>query len=360
MKRIALIFLLCSLSIAVFAQSREIFENRLGQLEKDLSQMLPDSEPGASVIITHDNKVIFDKYYGLANLESGQKLNSGHVLGIASMSKQFTGMAVLFLVQEGKLKLDDDINQYFPELPLSGRKISVKQLLSHTSGLPELTQNDEFMNSIDQAHTVDQVIDLAFKGEFRGEPGEKYIYCNTGYTIIVALIEKLSKMDYAAFLKKKIFQPLKMKDTYACDFRNDAVNAVQRYLSDSAGFRKARIMHFSNLIGGGGVISNSRDMAKWEMALLSGKKLPQNYQKIWEPILLNSGKSTDYGLGLGISDFDGRKFYYHPGMGDGMNSIDLIFPDYDLTITVIRNVSKPKHSSNNISLLAAKYLLQND
>ncbi|MDQ7797897.1 MAG: serine hydrolase domain-containing protein [Candidatus Edwardsbacteria bacterium] len=322
--------------------------------------MLPDSEPGASVIITHGNRIIFDKYYGLADLESGQKLNSGHVLGIASMSKQFTGMAVLFLVQEGKLKLDDDITKYFPELPLAGRKITIQQLLSHTSGLPELTQNDEFMNSIDKAHTVDQIIDLAFKGEFRGEPGEKYIYCNTGYTIIVALIEKLSKMDYAAFLKEKIFKPLKMNDTYACDFKNDAVNAVQRYLPDSAGFRKARVMHFSNLIGGGGVISNSRDMAKWEMALLSGKKLPQNYQKLWEPILLNSGKSTDYGLGLGVSDLDGKKFYYHPGMGDGMNSIDLIFPDYDLTITVIRNISKPKHSSNDISLLAAKYLLTNE
>lgn len=360
MNKMVLAFLFCSLLSPAFAQPTEIFPNRLGQLEKELSQMLPENEPGASVIITQGKEIIFEKYYGLANLESGQRLNSGHVLGIASMSKQFTGMAVLFLVQEGKLNLDDDITRYFPELPLAGRKIKVKQLLSHTSGLPELTKNDEFMNDIHQAHTIQQIIDMAFKGEFRGEPGEKYIYCNTGYTITAALIEKLGNMGYAAFLKKHIFKPLKMDDTYACDYTNDAVNAAQRYLPDSAGYRKARVMHFSNLIGGGSVISNSKDMSKWCRALISGKKLPKNYRTIWDPVILNSGASTDYGLGMGLGDLDGKKFYYHPGMGDGMNSVNLIFPDYDLTITVIRNISKPKHSSNDIALLAAKYLLNKD
>jgi CubicO group peptidase (beta-lactamase class C family) len=278
-------------------------------------------------------------------------------MGIASMSKQFLGMAILILEQDGKLKLDENIGMYFPDLPIADRKISIKQLLSHTSGLPELTQNEEFMSKIDQPHTVNQIIELAFKSEFRSEVGEKFMYCNTGYTIAVALIEKLSGMKYADFLKRNIFEPLNMKNTCSCDYQQDATLAVQRYEPDSLSFKKAIDMHFSNLIGGGAIISNVQDMAKWCMALLSGKNLPENYQKLWEPVLLNSGESTEYGLGLGISDYEGIKFYYHPGMGSGMNSIDLIFPDQNISISVIRNISTPKVPSKDIALLAAKYLL---
>ncbi|MDA3904789.1 MAG: serine hydrolase [Bacteroidales bacterium] len=355
MKEIAFIFLFYSSIISLFAQSETINKKGLTEFHSDLVAMITDNEPGAEVIITHSNEIIFEEYYGLANVNTGEKLNAEHVMGIASMSKQFTGMAILFLVDEEKLRLKDDISDYFPDLPLQGRKINIKQLLSHISGLPELTQNNEFMDAINHPHTIEQIIEMAFKGEFRSETGEKFLYCNTGYTIATALIEKLSGMKYAEFLKERIFDPLKMENTYACDFENDAISAVQRHTTDSISYQKAIEMHFSNLIGGGGIISNASDMAKWGMALLSGEKLPKNYQKLWEPILLNSGESIEYGLGMGISDFEGKRFYYHPGMGSGMNSINLIFPNYDLTITVIRNISKPKHSSLEIALLAAKY-----
>lgn len=357
MKKIVSILACYFLLNSILAQSNDKYQKEVLQFEKALSQKLADEEPGTSVVITQGHEIISEKYYGLANIDLGEKLNSEHVLGIASMSKQFTGMAILFLAQDGKLSLDDDITKYFPDLPIADKKISIRQLLSHTSGLPELTQNEAFMQSIDKAHTVGQIIDLAFEGEFRGEPGEKFLYCNTGYTISVALIENLSEMKYAAFLKEKIFIPLKMSNTYACDFEHDANNAVQRYTPDSTGYTKAINMHFSNLIGGGSLISNSQDMAKWGMALISGENLPKNYQLLWNPILLNSGESTEYGLGMGVEKFNGIIFYYHPGMGSGMNSINLIYPDFDLTINVIRNVSSPKFSSKDIALMASEYLL---
>ncbi len=294
----------------------------------------------------------------MADLSASEKLNHNHMMAIASMSKQFLGMAVIILEKQGKLNTDDEILKYFPDLPIRGRKITIKQLLSHTSGLPELTKIDEFMNSISLAHTVDQIIEMGLKGNFRSEPGEKFIYCNTGYTIAAALIEKISGMSFSSFLKQNIFDPLGMKKTYSCDFENDANNAVQRYVPDSSGFKNAREMHFSNLIGGGGIVSNARDLSEWGMALLSGNKLPETYPKLWKPVLLNSGESTEYGFGMGKNEYEGISYYYHPGMGDGMNSINMVFPDQKISITVIRNVSSPKVSSKEIALLAARYLFK--
>jgi len=353
-----LLLLIMTLSFGVQSQNTESYQQKALKFEEALLQKIDQDGAGLSVIITHKDQVIFENYYGYANIEKKEKLNANHVLGIASMSKQFLGMATLFLVDEGNIDLDKDIKEYLPNLAIGDRKIKIRQLLSHTSGLPELTQNDEFMNNIATKHSVKEIIDIGLKGPYRSEVGERYIYCNTGYTIATALIEQVSGMDFASYLKKKIFVPLQMSHAYSCDYNQDADNAVQRYSPDSVGYKKAQVMHFSNLIGGGAIVTNVQDMSKWCMALLSGKNLPPNYQKIWEPNMLNSGESFSYGLGMGSSTFQNRTFYYHPGMGDGMNSVDLIFPEEEISITVIRNVFPPKLSSNDVAFLAAEYLFK--
>jgi len=316
MKNLVLVLLLNLLGASFISDAQNlILLNGTDSLRENLSGKLKQDQPGAAIIITWKDSIIFEDYYGLANLETGEKLNRKHRMGIASMSKQFEGMAVLMLVAEGKLSFDDDIREYFPDLPLGDRKITIRQLLSHTSGLPELTQNETFMNTLDQKRSVDEIIDLAFTGDFRHDPGEKYQYCNTGYTIVVALIEQLSGMTYGEYLSRKIFLPLGMKNTYSCSTTHDAIDAVPRYEIDSIGYKKALRMDFSNLIGGGGIVSNAQDIAKWNLALLNGTSLPGNYMELWNPVFLNDGKSTDYGLGIAISDLHGIPFYYHPGMG---------------------------------------------
>ena len=344
------------LSNFMYAQTGDSLQKKLARFDAELTGKISPKEPGLSIIITRGNQVVFEKYYGYANLEQNIKLNAEHVLGIASMSKQFTGMAAVILVEEGKLSLEDDIKKYMPNLPIGDRKITISQLLSHTSGLPEITKNEEFMNHIAQRHSVQEIIDMAFKGDFTAEPGVKYQYCNTGYIIMAALIEKLSGQSYAAFLRNRIFLPLEMNDTYACDYYRNADNAVPRYFADSTGYAGATTMHFSNLIGGGNIITNAGDMAKWGMALISGDKLPRNYKKIWQSNRLNSGEETGYGLGLAGNEYNGKPYFYHPGMGDGMNSVNFIFPEDGITVTVIRNQSKPKLTSVETAQLATDYL----
>jgi CubicO group peptidase (beta-lactamase class C family) len=340
----------------IYAQT---LDEKLLEIDIQLNEKAKIDSAGLAVIITLHDTVIYERYFGYSNFENKTKLKSDDVLGIASMSKQFLGMATLILVNEDKLDLKANIDQYMPEIEIAIRNIKIEQLLSHTSGIPELTQNEEFMTNISKPHTVSEIIEIGLTGDYRSQPGEKFIYCNTGYTIMAALIEKLSGKSYSEFLQENIFDPLEMSNTYSCDFDKDADNIVQRYYYDSTGYHDATVMHFSNLIGGGGIVSNVQDMAKWNMALLSGEKLPDNYEQLWESILLKSGESTGYGLGIGNNEHNGHRFYYHPGMGDGMNSVNLIFPDDDITITVIRNVHPPMVTSVEIALLIADNLLEN-
>ncbi|MFN2233943.1 MAG: serine hydrolase domain-containing protein [Anaerolineales bacterium] len=332
-------------------------EANVGAITAQLQTMFAQDEPGVSILVSLDGEAILEFYAGLANLESGEALNAAHQLGVASLSKQFTGMAVLCLCAEGKLDLAEEASAYFPDLPLDGRVITLRQCLSHTSGLPELTQNERFMADIHQPHTVAQIIDYAFSGEFRSEPGERFIYNNTGYILAVALIEKMGGMRFSQFMEERIFVPLEMGHSYTCDFWRDADRAVQRYEPSQDGYKKAIEMHFSNLIGGGSVVSNVTDLAKWGNALLTGDHLPPNYREMWRSNQLSNGEPTYYGLGMGIDSLEGERYYYHPGMGNGMNSIHVIYPDHHLNINVIRNVSTPKHTSKEISEMIARGLL---
>jgi D-alanyl-D-alanine carboxypeptidase len=332
--------------------------NNLKVLNKELETLLPADAPAASILVTQNGKTLFERYSGLAVLDTKEKLGASHVIGIASMSKPFTALAILKLCEQGELNLDDPICRHMPDLPLGSRTITIRQLLSHTSGLPELTQTPAFMSHISEPHTVGQIIDLAFESEFRSKPGEKFIYCNTGYTIAAALIEKLSGMSYAAYVKKELLVPLGMKNSYICDYKTDATTAIPRYEVKNNSCVAAQKMHFSNLIGGGSIISNVRDMARLANALITGTGLPGNYRAAMQPIMLNSGKPVPYGLGLGITDLNGNKMIYHPGQGDGMDAMMLVFPDQKLTITVIRNISGEKDSSSkNIALRTAELLL---
>jgi D-alanyl-D-alanine carboxypeptidase len=329
----------------------------INKMQYSLDSLLSKEKMATEIRVSMNGEKVFERYSGYIFPTSTIKPDSTTLFGIASMSKEYTAMAVLMLADEGKLSLDDNINTYFDFPELRERKITIRQLLSHTSGLPELTRNENFMNTLDSAHTIDQVAGYIFTGEFRSQPGEKFIYNNSGFTLLAALIEKLSGVSYRDFLTTHILLPLHMNHTYVCDFYNDANTAAPRFEANDSGYVAARVMHFSNLIGGGSIVTNTRDIARWDYALLTGNGLPANYKEMFKPVSLQNGEEISYGLGMGITEFEGKKLYYHPGMGDGMSSINLIFPDYKLDITVIRNVSGTPFSSVDLGLLVAHYFL---
>ncbi len=332
-----LLFLSITFAIQLSGQNQINFDSKKEIINDTLLTLVKVTDPGLAVIITQKMEIVFENYYGLANIEENIILNSQNLMGIASMSKQFTGMAILFLVEDEKLYLNDDISKHLPELGIE-ENITVLQLLSHISGLPEITKNDEFMSNIGTAHSIEEILKIALEQDNRHKVGEKYMYCNTGYIIAALLIERLSGMSYSEYLSTKLFTPIEMLNTYACDINSDTIKITERYQPDSSGIVKAQDIHFSNLIGGGSIISNVNDMSKWGIALITGNNLPSNYKELWTSSVLNNGQETGYGLGMGNNNFNGIPYYYHPGMGSGMNSTILIFPNEEISITIIRNV----------------------
>jgi len=329
------------------------------QINDSLLNLLKNEDAGTAVIITKNNEIIYEKYFGYANIEESQILNQSTKMGIASMSKQFTGMAILSLIEEGYIKnIDYAIEDYLPKYIPNGENISIRQLLSHVSGLPEITQNDNFMSTINQEKSIDQILDLILIENMRHNPGEKYQYCNTAYIILAKLIEKTSGISYEEYLKRHIFEPLRMTNTYCGNTNHE--NIAMRYIADSSNYILAEEICFSNLIGGGNIISNVCDMAKWNNALLTGNNLPTNYKDLFISTKLNSGESTGYGLGIGHNTYNDIEYYYHPGMGAGMNSINMIFPTENISICVIRNIFPSRQTTNEIAFKICEIIFSNN
>ncbi|MBK9012785.1 MAG: beta-lactamase family protein [Saprospiraceae bacterium] len=208
LKTLCLLLLFALRNAFVQAQTLE------AQIDKIMSEAYKPDQPGAVVRVQKDGKVLFERAYGMANMELDVKMQPNHILRLGSITKQFTAVAVLMLVQDGKVSLDDDLTKYLPDYPTGGRKISVAQLLNHTSGIKSYTGMDDFPKIWRTDMTVTELVDH-FKNEpFDFEPGENWEYNNSAYILAGAVIEKASGMSYAEFLQKNIFEPLGMTDSY--------------------------------------------------------------------------------------------------------------------------------------------------
>ncbi len=186
----------------------------LGQtLDAMLTKLYPKDAPGAAVIAVRDGKTVLRKGYGMADLELGVPIQPDMVFRIGSMTKQFTAVAILMLVEEGKLAVSDPITKFLPDYPTGGKTITVEHLLTHTSGIKSYTDMPDFLANIRKDYKVQELIDH-FKGEpMDFAPGERYQYDNSGYFLLGAIIEKASGMSYEAFLKQRIFDVVGMTQT---------------------------------------------------------------------------------------------------------------------------------------------------
>lgn len=326
-------FLLLSV-VCVQAQTLE------SQIDAIMNEAYKPDEPGAVVLVQKDGKVLFEKAYGMANLELGVKLQPNHVLRLGSITKQFTAVAMLMLVQEGKVNLDDDITKYLPDYPTVGRKISVVQLLNHTSGIKSYTDMESFPKIWRQDMTVNELVDH-FKGQpFDFEPGEKWHYNNSAYILAGAIIEKASGMTYAEFLKKKVFEPLGMADTYYDETDRIIPRRVPGYGKAEKGYSNAPFLSMTLPYAAGSLMSTVADMGKWDEALYTDKLVKRSLlEKAWAPTALAKGQMTHYGLGWAINEYEGHRLIYHSGGIHGFVTNGIRVPDQHLYVVCLSNNS---------------------
>ncbi len=298
--------------------------------------------PGASVVVIADGRVVLRRAYGMANLEQRVAATPETDYRLASVSKQFTAMAVMLLAQDRKLRYDQPARDFLPELPAAAQPVTVRHLLNHTSGLWD------YEDLIPDSRTVqlddrDVLTLLASQDSLYFPAGSQYRYSNSGYVLLGVIVARVSGMSFPEFLRTRIFQPLGMRATVAHVERSDTVPRRAYGYSPSGGaFVQTDQSVTSATLGDGGIYTNVDDMTRWDQAL-SGGDTPlvdaATLELATTPPHLPAGADTQYGFGWFIDRYRGEKRWRHTGETSGFRNAIQRFPGRRLTVIVLTNRS---------------------
>ncbi|WP_027077793.1 serine hydrolase [Maribacter antarcticus] len=315
----------------------------------NLLSFFPKDEPGGTFLIAQKGKILYKKAFGKANLELDIPMKSENVMGIASVTKPFTAMAILKLVEEGKISLEDPLSKFIEDFP-NGNTILIKHLVSHTSGLPYFSLHDrgELEKEIKEGDSHSISNHFANK-ELKFKPGEKYDYSNEAYGLLGYIIEKVTKQKYDEYLNSTFFTPLKMKDTQLESFKKVIKNRATGYDSfNNAPYEikqqeKDDISHYSF----GGLMSSVDDLYTWYKAIINYEILNKSsINKALIPIKFNDGIIGRNGLGWFLGNLNGNPYIIHNGLTWGYGAVVIYFPKEDLFIAHLRNCGYCKYDRN--------------
>lgn len=329
-------------SVAAKAQSN----TRLpAEFDRIISTEFKPEEPGGVVLIAQRGKVIYKKAFGMANLELNVPMKEEMVFNIASQTKQFTAVAVLQLIEQGKLSLQDEITKYLPDYPLNGQKITVEHLLTHTAGIPASDQAAiTRLQGERRLITLPEIINTFKTRPLDFAPGTRMVYSNNGYLLLGAMIEKVSGISYPEYLKKNLFQPAGMTNTLFGDDYIIIKNRPASYVYSRAE-AKFLISHSGKVemaYSAGAIQSTADDMFKWQQALLSHKLLnKESLERAQTAHKLPNGKSANYGYGWFVGNIQGSPLVEHGGNMGGFMSHAIYLPQEDVYVAVFYNFRAP-------------------
>ena len=294
--------------------------------------------PGVALIVIRDGRQIKNASYGLANLELSVPVKPATVFEIGSITKQFTAAGLLMLVQEGKLSVDDKISRHLKGTPESWANITVRQLLTHTSGIKSYTGLDGF--ALTKHLTQAQFITAIGAQPLEFQPGASWKYCNTGFNLLGFIIENISGKNYWDYMRERIFKPLGMNQT--TDRLPGAIipNRAAGYEQTNHVFIN-RDYDLTDVFSAGAIASTSGDLAKWNTAL-DGTTLLSAATKahMWTPANLNDGKHTKYGFAWFLDSVEGHRNIGHGGSTSGFSASLQRFPDDHLAVIILTNTDE--------------------
>jgi CubicO group peptidase (beta-lactamase class C family) len=304
-----------------------------------LMQPYAGDGPGASVLVVRDGEAIVRKSYGFADLDAHVAATPDTNYRLASVSKQFTAASILLLAQDGKLSIDDPVRRWLPALPASDDAITIRHLLTHTSGLIDY---EDLMDPADTAQIHDSgVLELLSKeSKHYFEPGTSYRYSNSGYALLSLIVERASGQRYADFLRTRIFQPLGMRDTLA--YENGISTVPHRafgYTFEAGRWQRTDQSTTSAVLGDGGIYSSIVDLQRWDAALYDERLLPRAvWQQAWTPATKTDEADVEYGFGWRITG----ETLWHSGETVGFRNVIVRWPQRHLTVVVLTNRNDPE------------------
>lgn len=316
-------------------------ERALAKVTKDLST----EAPGCAVGVSLNGKSVFEKAFGLAEMEYKIPNTPKTIFESGSVAKQFTAAAVLLLAQDGKLSLDDPLRKYVPELPDYGTPITIRHLLNHTAGLRDwgsvmaLTGNGRG----DRVVTQDLALDvMSHQKSLNFRPGAEYSYSNSGYNLAAVIVERVSKQTFNDFLVERLFKPLGMTNSsIRYDYRTVVPGRAQAYSKESEKGPWLLNMPFMNVYGNGGMLTTVGDWLKWNAMLDARTWNPKLVDELETQGILNDNRKVNYALGLIHGTYHGMKEIWHDGSTGGYQTYLTRFPEKKLSLAVLCNGVPP-------------------
>lgn len=316
--------------------------SKLDKINTFLS-FFPEDEPGGTLLIAQSGQTLYKKAFGKANLELAVPMSTENIIGIASVTKPFTAMAILKLAEDGKISLEDPLSKFITDFP-NGNTIMIKHLISHTSGLPyfSLAERTELERALQLKKKGDPLSISSFFADkkFRFIPGEAYEYSNEAYILLGYIIENVTEISYEQFLKEIFFEPLQMKSTQLESVSKVIKNRATGYDSfNNAPYRiKQQEQDDVSYSSAGGLMSTVDDLSIWYSAIMNNEILEKKtLSKALSPIRFNNGNVGTNGLGWFLGNLNGHKYITHDGLGWGYGAVVIYFPEEDLFIAHLRN-----------------------
>jgi CubicO group peptidase (beta-lactamase class C family) len=305
------------------------------------AQMQKRQIPGLSLAVVRDGKLVLARGYGLADVERNVHATPDTVYEIGSMTKSFTATAIMMLVEEGKIGLDEKINHYLPDLPATWKDVTIRHLLTHTSGIKSYSDMPEFPKLMRSDTTEAEIIRLVSGEPLEFSPGAKWAYGNTGFFLLGMILEKVSGKPYGEFLEERIFRPLGMTATRVNDLGAIIPNRASGYTLDDSTLRHAEYVSMTWTYSAGVLVSTVKDIAKWDVALDTDRLLkPSSLQQMWTPVKLQDGRTADYGFGWFVGGVKRHRRISHSGGIPGFVANISRFVDDKLTVIVLINTDQ--------------------
>jgi len=321
------------------AQLAQPSADQLGEMDRRIhADMAEFNIPGVLVGLASRGQLVYWKAYGMANVELSVPVTDSTVFEIGSISKEFVSAVVLQLVEEGRLGLDDGIHEHLSFLPSEWLGVTVRQLLTHTSGIPDYEEIQTY-EAYRFRFTPEEIIRVAHSRPMDFAPGTGYYYSNTGYFLLSLMVERIEGRPLGQVLHDRIFGPFGMTQTRMAD-PEDIIphRAAGYYVNGTLELVNRDPTQTSSTLGAGGIVSSIHDMVKWDEALYGTTLLSEaSKEAMWIPVVLPSGQNTNYGFGWRTGEYRGRWTVGHTGMVAGFVAAFLRIPEEEMAVIVFAN-----------------------
>lgn len=352
LKYILVVFIALSLNSQSIIYAQKLASN----IDSLLYEKYPSNAPGATFLITKKGKIIYKKAFGLSNLELSVSMKPENVFEIGSMTKQFTAISILMLMEKEKLNLGDELTKFIPDYPTNGHKITIHHLLTHTSGIKNFTSMKEIRDIAKKDMAPSDLVDF-FKNEpMDFNPGEKFKYSNSGYVLLGYIIEIISGKSYADFVEQEIFKQIGMTDSQYASHSNLIQNRASGYHNKN-GYINNRYISLTIPYSSGSLMSTVDDMFTWQEAIKNSILInKETTEKAFTNYKLNNGESINYGYGWHLKTIDGIASREHGGSIFGFKSMGVYIPSEDIYVIGLNNCdcNSPTQITRKITELVLK------